>query len=93
MCHLCAQREVVETICEETGIAFHGQTDMSMILITGSEQDEDMSAIVARSSLAISALHVAGFTCHAHRGNFKPMHYITVLHQTQPGSNPSLFRH
>lgn len=93
MCDLCSQLEVVESICESLELAFQGHTEMSMVLIVGSEQDQPMLEIQAKSNMALSALHVAGFTCHAHRGNFKPMHYITVLFNMQPGSNPSHYRH
>jgi hypothetical protein len=93
MCQFCEQKQAVQDVCESLGAAMTGLTDISMVLVVGDDQSEPMAEVQQRSHLICGALKLMGFTVHPHRGNFKPQHFITVLFQTNPGSNPSHYRH
>lgn len=89
MCHLCEQRQEVQDICDNLGATITGDTTYSIVVLVGDEQKETMKDIIDRSNRISGALTLYGLSCHAHRGNFKPHHFITIAYNLQPGSNAS----
>lgn len=87
------QQDDVQAMADIHDVHYAGADDTAMVLIVGDDRQEPLTVVNARSSTMLGSLRAAGYTCHAHRGNKKPVHFITVLLQYQPGSNPSLYSH
>ena len=93
MCIFCDQRQAVDDVCDKFNAVLTGTTEISMVVLVGDETHEPMQDIINRSHHIRAELQACGLTSHAHRGNFKSQHFLTVLFNPNPGSNPTNLKH